>query len=230
MANILAIVSKAAFEQDADLGVGDVYTTSEYVSKNKALDRLADHGSLFLVTARPGDALWLVGILESPVFVGDRWTAQANAVKVVDITARMGELRFENGNGIQFAPGKLGMALQAPRRLTNHDVALLRGLAGSPTAAKTAASSVAKSVANLADKVVSSVKSIASPVGVAAAPIATKAAARSVASSVASLAGRVVASAKSVAKPAAKVAAKTAKEVALNTAKKVVAKAKQNRR
>src|SRR6185503_17579624 len=98
MANILAIVSKAAFEQDSDLGVGDVYATSEYVSKNKALDPVADSGSLFLVTARPGDALWLVGILENPVFVGDRWTAPTNTVKVADITSRMGELTFENGN------------------------------------------------------------------------------------------------------------------------------------
>ncbi len=130
MANILAIVSKAAFEQDRDFDIGDLYETSEYLSKNKALEAVADGGSLFLVTARPGDELWLVGILEQPVFVGDRWTASANVVRIVDLTSKMEELVFENGNGLKFNPGNLGMTLQAPRRLTTEDAALLRGAAG----------------------------------------------------------------------------------------------------
>jgi len=101
------------------------------------------------VTARPGDSLWLIGILEQPVFVGDRWTASANSVKIVDVTERMEELTFENGNGIKFSPGSLGMALQAPRRLTDDDTALRRGLAGAPgpggkAAAKPAAPAVNK--------------------------------------------------------------------------------------
>jgi hypothetical protein len=136
VANILAIVSKAAFEQDFDLGVGDLYETSEYLSKNKALDSVAEGGSLFLVTARPGDSLWLVGILESPIFVGDRWTASANAVKIVDITDRMDRLVFTTGKGIDFKPGNLGFALQSPRKLTDDDVALLREAAGQSGAAK----------------------------------------------------------------------------------------------
>lgn len=130
MANILAIVSKAQFEQDFDLKVGDLYETSEYLSKNKALDPVADNGSLFLITARPGDALWLVGILENPIFVGDRWTASANTVRIVDITSSMDQLVFESGTGIKFTPGNLGMSMQAPRRLTDADVALLRTAAG----------------------------------------------------------------------------------------------------
>lgn len=135
----MVIVSKAAFEQDYDLDIGGLYETSEYNSKNKALEPVADGGSLFLVTARPGDSLWLIGILEQPVFVGDRWTASANTVKIVDITERMEELTFENGNGIKFSPGSLGMALQAPRRLTDADTALLRELGGAPAPAARAA-------------------------------------------------------------------------------------------
>jgi hypothetical protein len=79
----MVIVSKAAFEQDFDLDVGGLYETAEYNSKNKALEPVAAGGSLFLVTARPGDSLWLIGILENPVFVGDRWTASANTVKIL---------------------------------------------------------------------------------------------------------------------------------------------------
>jgi hypothetical protein len=130
VANILAIVSKAAFEQDFDMHVGDLYETSEYHSKNKALDPVAEGGSLFLITARPGDELWLIGILENPIFVGDRWTASANAVKIVDITDSMDRLVFESGTGIKFNPGSLGMTLQTPRRLTEADAALLRKAAG----------------------------------------------------------------------------------------------------
>jgi hypothetical protein len=132
MANILAIVSKSAFEQDSDLAEGDLYETSEYLSKNKALDAVAEGGSLFLVTARPGDQLWLVGILEQPIFVGDRWTASANTVKIVDLTEQMDSFVFENGNGLTFNPGNLGMTLQAPRRLADSDVAMLRKAAGQP--------------------------------------------------------------------------------------------------
>ncbi|MBS1124035.1 MAG: hypothetical protein H6Q90_6263 [Deltaproteobacteria bacterium] len=126
MASILAIVSKSVFEQDRDMSIGDLFETSEYQSKNKALESIAEGGSLFLVTARPGDELWLVGILEQPVFVGDRWTAQANIVKCADITELVDRLVFETGAGLKAKPGALGMALQSPRKLTDADVALLR--------------------------------------------------------------------------------------------------------
>jgi len=138
MANLLVIVSKAVFEQDFDMHVGDLFETSEYQSKNKALEGVADGGSLFLVTARPDDQLWLIGILERPIFVGDRWTASANVVRIADITERIDDFVFETGTGIKYNPGSLGMTLQAPRRLTDNDVAILRKAAGKdkPAAAK----------------------------------------------------------------------------------------------
>ena len=129
MADVMAIVSKAIFEQDADLELGDLYETSEYVSKNKSLDAVGKGGSLFLVTARPGDQLWLIGILEQPIFVGDRWTASANTVRIADITEAMEQLVFENGKGLTFTPGNLGFALQSPRKLTADDAKLLRAAA-----------------------------------------------------------------------------------------------------
>ncbi len=129
MADVMAIVSKAIFEQDADLELGDLYETSEYVSKNKSLDAVGKGGSLFLVTARPGDQLWLIGILEKPIFVGDRWTASANTVRIADITEAIEQLVFENGKGLTFTPGNLGFALQSPRKLTADDAKLLRAAA-----------------------------------------------------------------------------------------------------
>lgn len=136
----MAIVAKAVFEENFDLSVGDLYETSEYNSKNKALSSVADGGSLFLVTARPADQLWLVGILEQPIFIGDRWTASANTVRIADITELMPDLVFETGKGLAFTPGNLGFALQSPRKLAAADVALLREAAGvAAPAAKPAA-------------------------------------------------------------------------------------------
>lgn len=65
MASMMAIISKAQFEEEfADAKVGDVLPISEYRSVHKALDRLGEDGSLFLVTVRPpNEELWLVGVL-----------------------------------------------------------------------------------------------------------------------------------------------------------------------
>jgi len=131
MASVLAIVAKAVFEEDARVGgrlsgEGDVWATAQYVSGNKGLAALSEGGSLFLVTVRPPDErLWLVGALVGPTFDGKRWTAPANVAPITDITAWIGALRFSTGKGVAAKPGKLGMALQTPRRLTEADVALL---------------------------------------------------------------------------------------------------------
>lgn len=127
MASVLAIVSRAIFEQNFDLAIGDLYETSEYLSKNKALDALAtgEGNALFLVTVRPGEQLWLVGILEQPIYVGDRWAGSPNKVRIADITDLSDRLVFETGTGIK-AGSPLGMALQSPRRLAAADVKLLR--------------------------------------------------------------------------------------------------------
>jgi len=136
MPDLLVIVSKAIFERDMELDLGDLYETGEYQSKNKALDNVAAGGSLFLVTARPDDQLWLIGILEQPIFVGDRWAASANVVRIADLTEQMDQFVFENGKGLTFKPGSLGFALQSPRKLTAGDVAILRKAAGKPAATK----------------------------------------------------------------------------------------------
>jgi hypothetical protein len=127
----LAIISKAQFE-GAHRGatVGTVLPIDRYVSRVPALRSLERGGALFLVTVRPGDVLWLVGVIETPAFDGDMWAGPPNAVPVVDITPRRGELRFHSGKGLVAAPGKLGMSLQRPRVLSESDVALLRAAIG----------------------------------------------------------------------------------------------------
>jgi len=133
MPDVMAIVSKAIFEKQARVGgrlpgPGQVWPVASYNSKNKRLEPLAGGGRLFLATVRPGEALWLVGILEQPSFDGERWVAeQPNREPVRDIGAVRDRLRFDTGTGITAEPGKLGMSLQTPRVLTTEDAALLAG-------------------------------------------------------------------------------------------------------
>ncbi len=132
MASVLAIVAKKVFEADARPGgkaaaVGAVWKTDRYLSKTPGLRAVEAGGSLFLVTVRPPDErLWLVAVLESPKFDGERWTASANTVPITDITDLLPTLAFESGAGVKVEPGKVGMSLQTPRALAARDVEALR--------------------------------------------------------------------------------------------------------
>jgi len=133
---VLAVVSKAVFEKQAPHAtLGARFATDRYVSKNPGLRGLAEGGALFLVTVRPPDErLWLVAILESPRFDGEQWVAAENAVPMTDVTALVPRLKLATGQGIHAEPGKLGMSLQTPRKLTGDDAALLRGAIGGASA------------------------------------------------------------------------------------------------
>ncbi len=141
--NVLAVVSKAIFEKEARaggavLGEGAVWPTARYGSQSPHLAPLASGGALFLVTVRPGDRLWLVGVLESPKSGPEGWSAAANTMPIRDVTTLMPQLRFASGKGVKAEPGKLGMSLQTPRVLTEGDVALLRGPSTTASAASDA--------------------------------------------------------------------------------------------
>ncbi len=137
MADTLAIISKAQFEQiKKDARVGDRLGIDRYVSTNKALQGLAEGGSLFLVTVRPPDEqLWLVGILEGPKHADGAWKAAPSPVAIADISGLKKKLKFQSGKGIEAKPGALGMSLQTPRGLTAEDVRLLREAAALPAQA-----------------------------------------------------------------------------------------------
>lgn len=144
MPNLMAIVSKAAFEQllkqKPGAGPGTPIGLDRYTSTHKALSPLAGGGALFLVTVRPPDeALWLVGLLESPELRDDGWHARPSAVPIVDVSALRPRLRFANGKGLQAKPGALAMSLQTPRALSDEDAALLREAAGASPAPAVAA-------------------------------------------------------------------------------------------
>ncbi len=130
MPDVLAIVSKAVFERDARggdraLGPGDVWPTDRYTSANKTVESVADGGRIFLVTVRPpGEALWLVGVLDAPRLAAGAWVAAPNAVPITDITALVPRIAFESGKGIS-TNAPLAMSLQAPRALAAADEALL---------------------------------------------------------------------------------------------------------
>jgi uncharacterized protein (TIGR02996 family) len=141
MGDVMAIVSKAAFESLArkgDVHVGDVLPLDRYGSTHKALMPLAQGGSLFLVTVRPPDEkLWLVAVLRNPELQEGGWYAAANTVPITDVSSARARLRFVTGTGIRAAKGALGMSLQTPRGLTAADAELLReGSRGSRPGAK----------------------------------------------------------------------------------------------
>jgi hypothetical protein len=142
MASMLVLVSKAIFEKDAPRGLapGGLWPVGVWNSKAPALGEVAKGGSLFLVTVRPPEQLWLVGVLEAPRFDGERWHAAPNVVRAVDVSPLISSLVFSTGKGIKPDPGKLGMSLQTPRVLTEGDEAILRraGGAGPPATAPAA--------------------------------------------------------------------------------------------
>lgn len=144
MADLLAIISKAVFEEQSKAAKpGDVLPMDRYVSGNKALEPLLSGGRLFLVTVRPPDErLWLVAVLDSPKHDGKAWKAKANTTPVTDISALRSKIRFTSDTGISATKGALGMSLQTPRALTEADVAMLFG--SSPPPAKAPPTSAKK--------------------------------------------------------------------------------------
>lgn len=129
MASVLALISKAAFEKAyPNARLGSVLELDHYASSHVGLRPLADGGDLYLVTVRPDDVLWLVGILRAPRFGKGRWLAKRNTETIADASPLLGELRFATGTGLRAARGKLGMSLQTPRTLTEADAALFEGL------------------------------------------------------------------------------------------------------
>ena len=141
MADILAIVSRAIFEKDARkngklLGLGDVWPLDRYNSSTKALERLkqAPSGRIFLVTVRPDEELWLVGVIEKPSFSGTSWVSpKKNDHPITDVSRLRKTIRFESGKGMSQDKGTLGMSLQTPRALTQADVAQILAVAGGHT-------------------------------------------------------------------------------------------------
>ena len=142
MASVLAIISKAQFEEvvrsrPGGTKPGDVLGVDTYRSTHKALSPLLDGGSLFLVTIRPPEErLWLVGVLESPRQIEGAWAAKPGRAPITDITAIRTELRFANGKGVPVGPGKLAMSLQTPRSLTDADERILRASLGAAPPSK----------------------------------------------------------------------------------------------
>ncbi|MBL8717440.1 MAG: TIGR02996 domain-containing protein [Myxococcales bacterium] len=152
MASVMAIVSKAVFEQLAKqkggAALGVRLGLDRYGSTHKALAPLAEGGALFAVTVRPpNEALWLVAVLEQPTLGDDGWHAAASTVAITDVTHLKGQLRFANGKGLTAAAGALGMSLQTPRALSAEDEALLRAAAGVAPGEKPAASKPTSKVA-----------------------------------------------------------------------------------
>jgi len=151
--DILAIVSKAIFERDARvdgrmIAAGDIWPVDRYNSSNKALQPLADGGRIFLVTVRPNEQLWFLGIVDQPAFDGSAWIAKRpNTLPATNITQLRKTIRFESGKGISQDRGTLGMSLQTPRALTAQDVEqILAAVKGGAVAVTTPARRAARMI------------------------------------------------------------------------------------
>lgn len=136
MASVLAIVSRAVFDEDhPGSGIGDILPIDRYVSKLPVFKKLAKGDAIFLVTVRPGNILWRVAVIEWPIKKkGKAWVGKKNTTPVADASSAVDALKFESGNGVGAAKNALGMALQTPRRLTPGDVKLMRDLGALPAA------------------------------------------------------------------------------------------------
>lgn len=138
MPSVLALISKAVFEKaHPDASLGATVDLDRYDSAHVGLRPLAEGGDLYLVTVRPDEVLWLVGVLRAPRFRQGSWRAARNTAAIIDASPLLDELRFASGMGIRAPRGKLGMSLQTPRTLTEADAALferLRSTAAAPAA------------------------------------------------------------------------------------------------
>ena len=134
MGDVFAIVSKAIFEKEADVGLGDVWSVASYNGTNKVFEStLSGGGRIFMVTVRPPDEqLWLVAVLESPKFDGKKkaWVAAANIVPVTDLSSLRKTIKFESGKGMSQGKGALGMSLQTSRALGDGDAEQIAALTG----------------------------------------------------------------------------------------------------
>lgn len=159
MGSILAIVSKKVFEKDCPgAALGGMYPSSEYHSTHKGLQALSEGGDLYLVTARPGEQLWLVGVLRQPKKTQSGWSA-TNETPMIDITALRAAIQFESGKGISQKKGALGMSLQTPRVLSAADLVQLEScIGGRPKKAGKKSAAKGKADKAKADKKTTSVK------------------------------------------------------------------------
>ena len=144
MGDVFAIVSKAVFEKQAGVSLGDVWSVDHYNGTNKVFENtLPGGGRIFMVTVRPPDEqLWLVAVLESPTFDAKKklWSAASNIVAATDISALRPSLKFSSGKGMSQDAGTLGMSLQTPRALGDGDADQILAIIGGGSAAPTSTS------------------------------------------------------------------------------------------
>lgn len=124
MPDMVALISKAVFDRDfKNAKLSQTLPMAVYLSANKQLQKLDPLSRLFLVTVRnKNEALWLVAILESPVFNGSYFSAAPNRQPIANISQVRKLLKFESGKGLPKKRGTLAMSLQTPRVLSAQDV------------------------------------------------------------------------------------------------------------
>jgi uncharacterized protein (TIGR02996 family) len=127
--DLMAVVSLST-----PVEVGTKLRMDRFVSTEPGLAPLARGGRLYLVTLRPPpEKLWLVAILDQPMFDGTQWIATASEIPVTDITELRSKLEFASGTGWTNwceSCQQTHWYGADPRSLTPDDTALLDRAAG----------------------------------------------------------------------------------------------------
>src|SRR5690242_7640192 len=98
MGSVLALIDRKRFERLAPWARfttepgQSIIAIDRYVSNRRQLSPLEYGGNLYLVTVRPDEALWLVGVLERPTRRRGAWHAQPNRAPITDISAMRSQL------------------------------------------------------------------------------------------------------------------------------------------
>jgi len=146
--HLLVQCKRSRFEKDSansDLGarIGSLIKWRHWEGRNEEFLALKTPGTMWLVTVRPDDAVWLIGVYDRATLKNRRApfhleAASSNKVRVADITHLVPSLRFEDRKPITIERGHWKNAFQMVSRLMPASVRLLQIVAGRPIVAEAA--------------------------------------------------------------------------------------------
>jgi uncharacterized protein (TIGR02996 family) len=97
---VIDMMAQVSLSTSDEPAVGTKLRMDRHLSASSGLAPLARGGRLYLVTLRPPpEKLWLVAILDQPMFDGQQWVATASEIPITDITELRSKLEFATGAG-----------------------------------------------------------------------------------------------------------------------------------
>src|SRR6185437_12726595 len=136
--DLMVLVKQRRFDAENEgrpWKVGDVLKWRNWTAKSRELAGLSEKDRLWMVTARPGGKLWLVGRYSRLRRMGRssegfHLRGTWNTIPVADISNIAHLIRFTNRRPIDTSPDKLGNSLQTPGFLSGGTIELLENVLG----------------------------------------------------------------------------------------------------